>query len=240
MLTIILYTIERKYHYYHHQRQSKIISKWSKKCQPSNVTVIMLQSLNVAHSIWGAAWQSPEQAHGHVQWIAAPMAFLLTSTMHQFVTTVLPREDWHRLERLPLSEDLCPSPVRKIWQLWIERYTHIPAVALVTVHFRSYSKAASVVEMFSTRLQDFWANSCFLAALTLLRSLVLLYVSKTKRSIISIVLSLIWSAMYTFFTCFSDLGYTSQVTCAVFYHVPANETLCRTLQERGTDGEYQL
>ena len=111
-------------------------------------------------------------------------------------TTVLPREDWHRLERLPLSQDLCPSPVRSIWQLWIGRYTHIPAVALVTVHFRSYSKAASVGEMFSTRLQDFWANSCFLASLTLLRSIVLLYVSKTKRSIISIVLSLMWSVVY--------------------------------------------
>ena len=135
---------------------------------------------------------------------------------------------------------LCPSPVRRMWQLWIGRYTHIPAVALVTVHVRCYSKAASVGEMLPTRLQDFWANSCFLASLTLLRLLVLLYVSKTKRSIISIILSLIGSAMYNFFTCFSDLGYTPLVPCAVFFPMPANETLCRTLKERGTGGEYQL
>ena len=80
--------------------------------------------------------------------------------------------------------NLCPSPVRSIWQLWIGRYTHIPAVALVTARFRCYSKAAFVGGIFS-RLQHFWASSCFLTSTTLLRSLALLYVGKTNCSTIS-------------------------------------------------------
>ena len=107
-------------------------------------------------------------------------------------TTLLPLGEW---PRLPVSQDLDPSPVRRICQLWIGVYPHIKAVALVTVRFMYYSKAASV-EMFSTRLHYFWANSCFLAAMILLISLVLLYASKTKRSTIPIVLSLIGSAVY--------------------------------------------
>ena len=78
-------------------------------------------------------------------------------------TTLLPLGEW---PRLPLSQDLDPSPVRRICQLWIGVYPHIKAVALVTIRFMYYSKAASV-EMFSTRLHYFWANSCFLAAMTL-------------------------------------------------------------------------
>ena len=100
-------------------------------------------------------------------------------------TTLLPLGEW---PRLPLSQDLDPSPVRRICQLW--KYPNIPAVALVTIHFMYYSTAASV-EMFYTRLHYFWANNCFLAAMTLLISLVLLYVRKTKRFTIPIVLSLI-------------------------------------------------
>ena len=75
------------------------------------------------------------------------------------------------------------------------------------------------------RVQDFWANSCFLASMTLLRSLVLLYVCKTKQYyIVSIVLSLIGSAMYWFFTCFRDLGvYISRLPVLVFFHTPAKE-----------------
>ena len=107
-------------------------------------------------------------------------------------TTLLPLGEW---PRFPLSQDLDPSPVRRICEQWIGVYPHIKAVALVTIRFMYYHKAASV-EMFSTRLHYFWANSCFLAAMTLLISLVLLYVSKTKRSTIPIVLSLIGSAVY--------------------------------------------
>ena len=90
-------------------------------------------------------------------------------------TTLLPLGEW---PRFPLSQDLDPSPVRRICQEWIGVYPHniIKAVALVTIRFMYYHKAASV-EMFSTRLHYFWANSCFLAAMTLLISLVLLYVS---------------------------------------------------------------
>ena len=107
-------------------------------------------------------------------------------------TTLLLLGEW---QRLPLSQDLDPSQVRRICQLWIGVYTHINAVALVTIRFMYYSKAASV-EMFSTRLHYFWTNSCFLAAMTMLISLVLLYVSKTKRSTFPIVLSLMGSAVY--------------------------------------------
>ena len=78
-------------------------------------------------------------------------------------TTLLPLGEW---PILPLSQDLDPSPVRRICQLWIGVYPYIKAVALVTIHFMYYSKAASV-EMFSTGLHYFWANSCFLAAMTL-------------------------------------------------------------------------
>ena len=99
-------------------------------------------------------------------------------------TTLLPLEEWPRLEWLSLGQYICPSPIRSIWQLWIGRYTHIPAVALVTARFRCYSRAAFVGVIFS-RLQYFWANSCFLTSTTLLRSLALLYVGKTNCSIIS-------------------------------------------------------
>ena len=101
-----------------------------------------------------------------------------------------------------------------------------------------YSREASVGKMFP-RLQDFWANSCFRASMTLLRSLVLLYVCKTKQYyIISIVLSLIGSAMYWFFTCFSDLGvYISGYPClSTFIHLQ-KKTLYHTLEERGTEGK---
>ena len=108
-----------------------------------------------------------------MHWIAAPRASLRS-------TTLLPQVEWPILEWLPLGQYFCPSPVRRIWQLWIGRYTHIPAVALVTARFRCYSRAASVGGMFSRR-HYFWANSCFLASMTLLRLLVLLCVSKTKK-----------------------------------------------------------
>ena len=127
----------------------------------------MLQSLccalsfNVALSISGASWQSPEQARA---WSCALncSAQGTSSSYHNASvrsTTWLPLGEWPRLERLPLSHDLGPFPVRRIGQLLLGRYPHIPVVALVIVRFRCYSKAASVGEMFSTRLQDFWANT---------------------------------------------------------------------------------
>ena len=73
------------------------------------------------------------------------------------ITSVLPMGEWPRLEWLTFGQELFPSPVRRIWQLWIVRYTHVPAVVLITARFRCYSKAASVGGMFS-RLQYIWAN----------------------------------------------------------------------------------
>ena len=153
----------------------------------------MLQSLKVEHSIKILRSSTAIPRTGTCALICSAHGIPSYNQVHNASvrsTTVLPLGEWPRLERLPLSQDICPFPVRSISQLWIGKYIHIPAVALVTVRFRCYSKAASIGEMFSTRLHVFWANSCFLASLTLLRSLVLLYVSKTKRCIISTVLSL--------------------------------------------------
>ena len=78
----------------------------------------------------------------------------------------------HSVKNFKKKNFYLPIPSQnKIWQLWIGRYTHIPA-------FRYYPKAASIGGMFS-RLQYVWATSCFLASVTLLTSLVLLYVNKT-------------------------------------------------------------
>ena len=140
-----------------------------------------------------------EELHDNPSNIHTVMCTELQPTWHPFIqprsTTLLPMEEWPRLEWLPLGQDLCPSPVRSIWQLWMGRYTHIPAVALVTARFRCYSRADFVGGILS-RLQYFWASSCFLRSTTLLRLLALLYMGKTNCSIISIVLSVIGSAVY--------------------------------------------
>ena len=109
---------ERKYRYYH--LQLKMMPTMSTiQCYSLYVAVIKRCTLN----------------------LRSCMAIPRTGTRSCALNCIVHGE-WPWLERLPLSQDLCPSHVRRIWQLWIGRYTHIPAVALITVHFRCHSKAA--------------------------------------------------------------------------------------------------
>ncbi len=118
--------------------------------------------------------------------------------------------EWPRLEWLPFGQYLCPSPVRRIWQL----YTHIPAVALVTARFMCYSKAASLGEMVST-----FQTTIFLYHFHRLA---------TNRIGCILVMHMIqWTLVYI-------PGYP----CGVISYA-CKWRLCRTLQESGTEGACQ-
>ena len=108
-------------------------------------------------------------------------------------TTLLPLREWPRLERLPLSQYLGPSQVRRICQQWIGIYPHIPAVALVAVRLGVIPRQPPLVICFPPDYNISWQTVVSWQQWLCLGHLFcrLPYVIKTKRCIISIVLSLI-------------------------------------------------